>query len=240
MRKYRVTILDDDVKSIKLLSNYLREFCPKVKIVGYAHGYYEALSVIRNKKPDIFFININSENNLGLEFAKIAQSTFSKIIFTSNTDSLAMQAIKFNPIDYLLKPYNIADISKAIDNAIAESERFIDVEKEEDKLIALSTGQEFKVVNVDQIVFCESSGNYTLFHINNLNDKVLATKNIGIYEDMLNNKTFFRIHRKYLVNLNFIASIYKKDGFYCRLKNNSILSISRRNREKLQNRLSLG
>lgn len=240
MKKYRVIILDDDPKSVKLLSYYLKEFCPKVKVVAYALGFYEGLSVIKNKKPDIIFINITPERIFGLEFAEIIQPTSAKIIFTSSTESLAIKTIKYNPIDYLLKPYNVKDLTRAIDGATAVIERFVDTEKKEDKLIALSTGKEFKVVNTNQIVFCESSGNYTVFHLNEDNHKVLATKNIGIYEDLLNDKTFFRIHRKYLVNLNFIAAIYKKDGFYCRLKNNSILSISRRNREKLQNRLSLG
>ena len=126
----------------------------------------------------------------------------------------------------------------SVDRAIKKVEESNSNQTQTKDYIAVSSGKEIVILKNADILFCESEGNYTTFHTKE-SKKIIALNNIGTFEEKLPKSSFFRIHKKYIVNFNHIKSIYKSDGGYCQLSDDTTLSISRRQHTELQKILLL-
>lgn len=238
MKKYDSIIIDDEPKSVKLLTHFLDQYCPNIVVTNTAYSFKDAIQIIQNNTPEIVFIDIYLKEFLAFDILEATKHLNFHIIFISSYDKYAVEAIKYGPVGYLLKPFCIKELVLSVNKAIAKIETETTLKKEEVDIIAIANGDKVKVIKNQDIIFCEASGNYTLFHFND-GSTFLAAKNIGFYEEILPSNIFFRIHRRYIVNLSYIESLYKKDGGYCKLKNDITLTISRRKQEKLQTILNL-
>ena len=107
-----------------------------------------------------------------------------------------------------------------------------------DKFIALPLQGSIELIEVKNIMYLEADGKYTSFYLRDNNIKVVS-KNIGFYEDKLPKDFFFRIHHKFIVNFNMVASVRTTEGNYCILDNSKSLSISKRKLEPLRKFLNL-
>jgi two-component system LytT family response regulator len=168
------------------------------------------------------------------------------IIFVTAYDQYGIQAVKFSAIDYLLKPVNIEELKTAVQKAIENSNlknqnlqlenliRFLKREQQKTAhRIALQGAKETRFVETENIIRCESSNNYTIFFLMN-GEKIMTSRPIFEYEEMLNDYGFFRSHQSHLVNKKHIRSWVKEDGGFLLMNDNSQVPVSRNKRDVIK------
>jgi len=163
-----------------------------------------------------------------------------KIIFITAYEEHAVKAFKYSAVDYLLKPLNpdefIASVSKLnYDNKWDELEKKVELLLKNNngfENIALPTSTGLKMVTIKNIVRCESDDNYTFFHLIN-GEKILVSRTLKDYDQLLSDEGFYRTHKSHLVNTLFIQEYVKGEGGYVILKNGDSIDVSRRKKEGL-------
>ena len=245
------SILIDDVKNSRItLADDLKRYCPDISIVGEADSVKTGVELIRTVKPEIVFLDIELEDGTGFDILEHFEKISFKVIFITGLDSYGIKAIKFSALDYLLKPVDPDDLVKAI-NKYKDSETPLDLKanveyllenirgiKPKFKRIALNSADRVNMVNIDDIIRCESQSNYTLFYLKG-GDQILVTKSLKEYENLLEEYSFIRVHHSHLINLNFLKEFIKSDGGYAVMTDNSNVPVSVRKRDNLLRELGL-
>jgi two-component system, LytTR family, response regulator len=239
-------IIDDEQNNIDNLSILLHTYCPQVSVLTSALNAHEGEQIILKHKPDLVFLDIQMPEKNGFDMLKSLNSFDFEIIFVTAYDQYGIQAVKFSAIDYLLKPINIDDLKQAVQKAALKStqkrhnaqlENLIQlVQQKQQKQfhrIALQSTKETRFVEPDKIVRCESSNNYTTFFLSN-GEKILTSKPIFEYEEMLQDYGFVRCHQSHLINKTFIKSWIKEEGDYFLMEDNTQIPISRNKKEGLK------
>jgi len=244
-------VLIDDVKNSRVtLADDLKTYCPEIRIEGEAESVKTGIALIKEVKPDIVFLDIELDDGTGFNILEAFEKIYFKIIFITGLDSYGIKAIKFSAIDYLLKPVDPDDLVKAIEK-YKESEMRHDMKinvdyllenirgiKPKFKRLALNSADKVHMVNIDDIIRCESQSNYTLFYING-GEQILVTKSLKEYENLLEEYSFLRVHHSHLINLNYLKEYIKTDGGYAIMTDNSNVPVSVRKRENLLKVLGL-
>jgi two-component system, LytTR family, response regulator len=239
-------IIDDEQNNIDNLSILLHTYCPQVTVLARALNANDGEQIILKHKPDLVFLDIQMPEKNGFDMLKSLNSFDFEIIFVTAYDQYGIQAVKFSAIDYLLKPINIDDLKQAVQKAAlrstqkrhnAQLENLIQlVQQKQQKQfhrIALQSTKETRFVEPDKIVRCESSNNYTTFFLSN-GEKILTSKPIFEYEEMLQDYGFVRCHQSHLVNKTFVKSWIKEEGGYLLMEDNTQIPISRNKKEGLK------
>ncbi|MCB0568574.1 MAG: response regulator transcription factor [Phaeodactylibacter sp.] len=232
---YSVAIIDDQASSRKVLKNLLAQLCPDVEVVGEADGVATGVSLIRSKRPDAIFLDIQMEDGMGFDLIKFFPVPEFSIIFTSGYNNYATEAFRVNAIDYLLKPINPEDLVKAV-----EKLNFRDTEwnhrlaslvenlrPQEEKKLRLPTTKGWTFWRPEDIVRLEASDNMTFFY-NNKGDRILVAKNISANQELLPPARFFRCHKSHIVNRDYIKEVLREDGGSALLEDGVTIPISRR------------
>ena len=242
--------IDDEQNNLDNLSQLLLKHCPEVKVVATAMNADDGRKILLEKKPELVFLDIQMPGKNGFELLQsLAQYQF-EIIFVTAFDKYGIQAVKFAAIDYLLKPIRIEELKMAVNKAIAKSnqkrqnlqlENLLELLKynhqKEEHRIALPTAKETRFINPKDIVRCESTNNYTSFYLHS-GEKLLVSKPIFEYEELLTDYGMLRCHQSHLVNSRFIKSLVKEDGGYLLLEDGSQLPISRQKKEYIKEMLA--
>ncbi len=242
MRK--IVIIDDENKARNTIENIILSGVKDVVIVEKADGVQTGLISILKHKPDIVIMDINLGNGTGFHILKELTSIDFKLIFITAYHEYAIKAFKFSALDYLLKPVDpfelIATVEKAKselaikDNAMKIEAFFANFEniKNEVKKIVLKTTESIHLINVQDIIRCESDNNYTKFFLKD-NKKLLVSNTLKDYEEILSEYNFARVHQSHLVNLNYVTRLDKRDGFTLIMLDNSQIPVSARKRNQL-------
>ena len=228
-------IVEDMPDALQLLKSDLKNNHPEIKIVDTAQSVVEAAKALRSTQPDILFLDIMLGDGTGFDILEIFPELKSKIIFVTASDEFAIRAFKFAAIDYVLKPYSIEELTQAIERAkeqIQPNKERLNILKDTlsapgqkpDK-ISLHTLDKIIIVNLDDIIRCESDSNNTIFYLKN-EQKIFVTKTLKYFADMLKNYQFLRVHQSHLVNLQCISAFIKTDGGYLMLKNGENIPVS--------------
>ncbi len=235
-------LVDDLPAALTLLENDIKSKHPTISIIGKAASVVEAAKLLRKQQPDILFLDIMLGDGTGFDILEIFPDLRSKIIFVTASDEFAIRAFKFAAIDYVLKPYSDEDLKTAIDKAkeqIQPDRKQLDVLKEsittpnqKPKKISLHTLDKIVVVDLDDIVRCQSDNNYTTFFFQD-GSKILVTKTLKYFSDMLKNYQFLRVHQSHLVNLKYVKAFIKSDGGYLILKDKNTVPVSVRKRPEV-------
>ncbi|WP_290698309.1 LytTR family DNA-binding domain-containing protein [Lacinutrix sp.] len=235
-------IIEDLLDAMQLLKNDLETRHPDIKIIDTAQSVVEAAKSLRKQQPDILFLDIMLGDGTGFDVLEIFPDLKSKIIFVTASDEFAIKAFKFAAIDYVLKPYAHEELDQAIIRAkqqIQPTKERLNILKDTlsapgkkpDK-ISLHTLDKIIIVNLDDIVRCESDSNNTIFHLQN-GKKVFVTKTLKYFSDMLKPYEFLRVHQSHLVNLQCISAFIKTDGGYLMLKNGENVPVSVRKKTEV-------
>ncbi|AZA76682.1 DNA-binding response regulator [Chryseobacterium sp. G0186] len=235
---YRALIIEDEYHLREALSIMLEMIAPdKIQIIGYAESADEAAKLIDRLQPDLVFMDILLKNGTG--FDVLQQISYHKfhLIFTTAYEEYAIRAFKFSALDYLLKPIDAEELTIAIDKIAGLKDRFLE-EKQVDELtynihkspqrIVLPTQEAMHVVKLSQIMHCETSGSYTTFYLAD-GKKIMISKPLKNYENILIPPDFFRVHQSYLINTNYIIS-YSREGMI-EMENGMTIPISRAKKE---------
>ena len=158
-----------------------------------------------------------------------------KIIFTTASDAFAIRAFRFSAVDYLLKPIDPDDLMESVNklkstpNAGQNLDLLMDNMKNQEtpKKLSLHTQDKIQIVTVSDIIRCESSGNYTIFHFLD-GTNLMVTRTLKEYDQLLSDSGFFRVHPSHLVNQKHITAFVKTEGGYLLMSNGQHVSVSLR------------
>jgi two-component system LytT family response regulator len=226
-----------------LLSIYTKD---KIEVVGKCFTIESAVELLF-KRTDIqlIFLDIQlGEGRSGFELFNYLSPNKHCVIFTTAFEKHAVQALKLNAIDYLVKPIHFPDLILAVNKAV-ESLRskvnysyletiFLELKNHNLDLkfnkLAILKGEEYIFIPFSRINYLEGDGNYTkIFTVDG--DSFHTPKTLKTYEDILPKELFYRIHKSHLINLNCIAKYNRIDGNLVYLQNNICLSVSKRKAE---------
>ena len=234
-------IIDDEQHNIDNLKSLLHQHCKEVEISETAIDSESAKESILRNKPDLVFLDIQMPGKNGFELLQSLPDYSFEVIFVTAFDNYGIQAVKFAAIDYLLKPINIEELKIAVKKVVEKKqkrnqnlqlENLIRLLKnnQQEHRIALPSAQEIKYVNPTDIIRCESSNNYTTFYFA-AGEKLVVSRPIYFYEELLQDYNFIRCHQSHLVNKKYILSLVKEDGGYLLLKDKTQLPISKQKKE---------
>lgn len=242
MKKLTAILVDDMPIALEMLQSDISKNHLEIKIIGTAKSVVEASKLLGKSQPDILFLDIMLGDGTGFDILEILPNLKSKIIFVTASDEFAIKAFKFAAIDYILKPYSDEDLANAIKkatNQIQPNKEQLSVLKESissstnrSKKISLTTSEKIIVVNLDDIIRCESDNNYTTFYLEN-NQKILVSKTLKYYADLLKGNEFLRVHQSHLINTKYIKEYIKSDGGYLLLKDTTTIPVSVRKKNEV-------
>ncbi|MFP4469788.1 MAG: LytR/AlgR family response regulator transcription factor [Bacteroidales bacterium] len=240
----RAIIIEDELNARDHLKSLLQTYCPEVEIVGEAHDVSSAYEIIQNVEPDLIYLDIRMPDGTGFDLLNRFREINFNVIFTTAYAEHAIDAFKFSAVHYLLKPIDPPDLMEATGKARQEVRmknlqdkiealfENLNTGKKPEKKIVLTTNSSIYVVNSGDIIMCQSDRNYTLFHLTD-GREILVAKTIKDFDDILSGLGFFRAHRQYLVNLDYIQALEKGGGGTIRMKGGLGVPVSVRKKEQL-------
>jgi two-component system LytT family response regulator len=243
MKQMIKAIIIDDIEQARItLKKDLQVYTPDIEVIGEADGVVEGAKLLKSIKPDILFLDIQMQDGSGFDLLDILKDIPFKIIFITASDAHAIKAFRYAAIDYLLKPVDpdelIAAVNKFRNQKLNENEKYKllneslkNTRKPHDRL-ALHTQDKIHIVDINEIIRCESNVNYTEFFFQN-GKKLLVTKTLKEFEDLLGDQGFFRVHQSHLINTKYIKEFVKTEGGYLLMNDGSNVPVSTRKRAEV-------
>jgi two-component system, LytTR family, response regulator len=234
---HKILIIDDEEPARNLLKAYLKNQ-DSFELIGEAGDGFSAVKAINEQKPDVVFLDIQMPRLTGFEVLELIEHQ-PVVVFATAFDQFAIKAFEANAVDYLLKPFSKERFLLALDKAkaklasvsastteISKIVKTIDENPEYIERVAVKSGNKVHVVAVQDIQYFEAEGDYV--RIVTSDSRFLKEKTMKYFETHLEPDAFVRIHRSYIVNVNFIGRIeyYDKESYIVFLKNNVQLKAS--------------
>lgn len=241
-------IIDDDDISRKLLRSILKNTIGNIDLLGEAGSVSEGLSLIKQVNPELVFMDIRLPDGTGFDLLDRLNKIDFKIIFITAYREYAIKAFKYSAFDYIVKPIDIQELTRAVaripkkkkDKNKVEVQtpkaNLVSLSDNELKTIALPEQNGFAIVSVDKIIRCEGMRNYTRIIFIDGVVKVVS-RTLLEFENLLTPLGFVRIHRSHLVNLVNVAHYIKSQGGSVELKTGEQLKVSSKYKDDLLNRL---
>lgn len=242
-------IIDDKKAPQEALETLLGKYCPTVEVIATANNVKEGLQIIERQAPQLVFLDVEMPDGTGFDLLEKLGNIPFKVIFITGHEQYAIKAFKFSAIDYLLKPVDADDLQIAVEKAQKEIKNEVlqlkvgtllsNIQEFSDKLkkIVLRDAESIHIVQVAEIVRLEASDNYTIFYLTE-NRKVVVSKTLKEYENLLAQAGFFRCHQSHLINLNAMTRFDKKDGGSVVMNDQSVVPISKRKKDSLMELLA--
>ncbi|HOY47979.1 MAG TPA: LytTR family DNA-binding domain-containing protein [Flavobacteriales bacterium] len=242
--KLRALLIDDITEARNNLRRDIADWCPDIEIIGEADGVISGAKEIRKQKPDLVFLDIQMQDGSGFDLLDILGEMKLHVIFTTASDAFAVKAFRYAAVDYLLKPIDPDELKNAvakINNQSNSNENLsllkqqLSSKKQTDR-IALHTLEKIHVVTVDEIIHCESDDNYTRFYFQD-KSKLLVTKTLKEFDELLSPLGFLRVHQSHLINLKQVKEFIKGEGGYLIMKDGSNIPVSTRKKQEVIEKL---
>ncbi len=233
----KTIIVEDKAYIRKGLLNLLEIIDTDVEVIGECGSVKEATVVANACKPDLIFLDISLTDGNAFEFLEQTEHLTYKVIFITAYEEYALQALKSGAVDYILKPVDVEELEAALEKvehlSIAQQKQQIKAVQanwvNEDSKLILSLHDSFQVIDLNELLYCESDKGYTTFYCSN-NKKYLVSKTLKDFENQLSTSNFVRTHQSYIVNLKYIDK-YEKSGAI-HLKNGKKIPVSSRKKEQ--------
>lgn len=232
----KAIIVEDKEYIRKGLLNLLSGIDAEVEVIGECQSVQEALIVTKTCKPELIFLDINLSDGTAFDFLDKMEIIDFKIIFITAYEEFALRALKIGAVDYLLKPVDVDELKAALQkvkkltaadqkNNIAKAKQ---VFNNEGNHIILSFHDSYQVINLDELIYCESDKGYTTFYCSD-GKKHLVSKTLKDFEDRLLEANFQRPHQSFMINMKFVDKYDKAGTIY--LKNGTKIPVSSRKKE---------
>src|SRR5690606_3478084 len=244
----RAVLIDDEISNVENLSTLLEKHCPQVPIIATARNVSDAVDAIEKYLPDLVFLDIQMGEQTGFDVLKLLPTRNFEVVFVTAYDQYGIQAVKFAALDYLLKPIDIEELINAVNKAKQKLAKQIQtsqldfllqqLKKPETNIskIALQMQSEIRYVTLSEIIRCEADNTYTYFFLSS-NEKILVSKSLKEYADLLRPSGFLRTHQSHLVNPEYVKSWLKEDGGILLLTSGEKIPISKPNKETVKQAL---
>lgn len=241
MKKQRTILIDDEKYARENLTGELIKFEETIAIIGEAGSVETAINMINERKPDLIFLDINLGDGTGFDvLEKVGFKKF-KTVFLTAYDQYAIKALKINALDYLLKPLNKVELTEVIHKINLHEEQMQEQikellnqvrEKSAPKKVTILSSDGLILYDIEEIIRCQSDGNYTIIYFKN-KTKIISSKTLKHFDDMLSDLGFHRIHNSHLVNLIHLKRYINSDGGYLKMTDDSEVPISQRKKTQV-------
>lgn len=243
----KTIIVDDEFNAREFLEKLLVRYFPdKFLILAKCESVDEAIQAIEKFNPELVFLDVQMPNKNGFQLFKELKSINFEVIFTTAHSEFAIDAIRCSALDYLLKPINYIDLVSTIKkyddklHKASQQEKLmllvenLDTGSSEFNKIALPVEFGFEFVKINSILYCEADSNYCKVVCLD-GKKIILSKTLKFIEEILPPTIFHRIHKSYLVNLNYVNRFDKTNDLKIELSNGEILPVSIRKKEDFIN-----
>lgn len=232
-------IIDDEPNARLLLKSIIQDYIPELLLVAEGSTLIEGVKHIHKFKPQLVFLDIEMPVHSGLDildFFNDDELNFD-IIFTTAYNQFAIQAFKLSAVDYLLKPIQHEVLQESIKRYFTKQNKSIDQLKTlrtnlnprielTEKKIALPLNKVTRIVAANDIIMVKGDGSYCDVHLRS-KEVITLSRNLKFFEELTQGiSLFFRCHRSYIINPNWVKEVYKSDGGYLQLENQLTASIS--------------
>jgi len=242
----KAIIIDDIEQARVTFRKDLEVYAPDVEVIAEAGGVVEGAKLLRRIQPDILFLDIQMQDGSGFDLLDVLTDIPFKIIFITASDAHAIKAFRYAAIDYLLKPVDPDELTNALDKfrrqSVNENEKYKllnDALKNHQKpteRLALHSQDKIHIVNIAEIIRCESSVNYTSFYFKD-GKKMLVTRTLKDFEDLLDELGFYRVHQSHLINTKYIREYVKTEGGHLIMQDGTMVPVSTRKRPEVMRML---
>lgn len=237
----KCVIIDDDPACVDTLNELIKVYSPGLIVSGTGNSIEEGVRLIKTFKPELVFLDVEIHDQLGFDLFKFIPNPDFEVVFTTAHEKYALRAIKSSCYDFLLKPVSIQELVAVITKLEHENQKKSDenvnvllenIGAHEHGLqkIAIPSNTGYSFVKISDIVLFEGDGKYTKITTNS-GQKFLSTKNIGEFESLLPPDQFFRSHKSWLINLQYLVQ-YDKSNAKLHLHGGLTAEVSLRKKEE--------
>ncbi len=202
-----VIIVEDELASQYFIKKLIEENFPQLNIIGIYNNVATAIFEITRLKPNLVFLDIQIKGGTGFDIINSFEKRFFEVIFITAYGNYAIQAIKAEAIDYILKPITTTEFLASVNKALQKLSHNELTQKSNSSRISIQTKNEIILLETNLIHYLEADGTYTFIHTND--KRYLSSINIGAYEPLLDSSVFFRTHHSFIINMKLVES-YKK------------------------------
>jgi two-component system, LytTR family, response regulator len=249
MEKIITIIIDDEAPARDLLRHMLKDRS-EITIVAECSDGFSGLKEIKEKKPDLIFLDIQMPKLTGFELIEVLDER-PQVIFTTAYDQFAIKAFELNAIDYLLKPFSKSRLDEALDKAVPRIQKKESAPNPIDSLltnkpdeggpltrIVIRKGSGIKIIPLSNISYIGAEDDYVMIYYDE--GKALKQQTMKYYEDNLPPSLFLRVHRSFIVNLEKITRLepYSKDNYVAILNTGEKIPVSRTGYKTLREKLN--
>lgn len=240
MNMLRLVIVDDEAPARAILRAALGSIPLEVEVVGEAHDTVSAVTLLNAERPDVVLLDIWLGDGTGFDVLEQLDHDHTRVIFVTAFDQYAVRAFKSGALHYLLKPVLRAELQEALERVTSTPaiavETLQHVRRALSDRITIPMLEGFHVVAANEIVRCESDGNYTRFHLVN-GDKVMASRTMKEFDAQLEPQGFMRVHLSHMVNMAQVKTYLHRDGGMLVLSNGHEVPVSKRRRHEVMEAL---
>jgi two-component system LytT family response regulator len=231
----KVILIDDEKHALITLQHLLSEY-DEIEIIATIQNSRDAKTLIEELKPDLIFLDIEMPYLNGFELLAQFETLNFKVVFTTAYGHYAIQALKLNALDYLLKPIVPDELAATIEKYRSQelfttSEQVAHLKQftleQLSNTLALSTQQGLHFIQLDDIMYFRASSSYTYVKMQS-GEEHLVSKPLSVFEEVLSDKPiFFRAHKSNLINLRYIKQYIRGEGGEIIMQDGTSISLSR-------------
>lgn len=237
----KAVIIEDEIHGLNNLKNLLAEHCEEIEIIGEAGTVEDGAEMLIDPaiKPDIAFMDISLPDGLVFQLLNQIRPIDFDIIFVTAYEDYAIKACEYSSIGYIVKPIDpdalVEAVSRIRPRRDNQTDKRLDVfnayynNPNAFTKMSISALDGVYFVNIKDIVRFEAEDNYTHIYLHN-GERITASKTIKSYEDLLAPFNFYRVHKRHVINLNFMRKFVKGDGGYLIMDDGMKIEVSRRRR----------
>ncbi len=243
----KAILVDDEINALKGLELELSNFSNLLEVVKRFTNATNAIEYLQSHEIDLVFLDIEMPDMNGIAFLEQFSTRNFFVVFTTAYSRYAIDALKLDADDYLLKPIDVIELDKCltrirkkmqqkgIDSKLEEALTKLNTLEKGGKKIKLSHDNQITFLESDEIIYCEAKGNYSNIFLT-LGKKILLTMQLKQLQELLPEDTFFRIHNSYIINMSKVLSYNKSENLIV-LNEDIHLPVSRSNRSDMLDKI---
>ncbi len=238
----KAIIVDDEPAARETLLSYITKYCEGINVIGEASDVPSAIETINRLRPNLVFLDVEMPFGNAFDVLENTDSLGFETIFITAFSEYAIKAFNFSAAYYILKPVDIGELVKAVDKVkiqlsqksqpIVSQVLYENIKNPKNKKLVLPTTTGFEVVAVKNIIRLSGSSNYTEIFLNDGKKKVVS-RVLKVFEEMLADQGFMRVHKSHIINLEQIKAYHKGRGGTVELSDGSEIEVSPNKKQEL-------
>ena len=241
-KKLKTVIIDDEQDAVEFINSIIGEYCTSLEVVAKANNVIQGVAAIKDNKPDLVFLDVEMPNGTGFDLlAQFPEKEFD-VVFITAFNHYAIKAIKFSAVDYILKPININEFIDAVNRVVKKRSERSTQGNENLKILmenlrsslpsrlAIPTSDGMEYLNPKDIIRIEADRSYSWFFLTG-GRKVLVSKHLKEFQELLSDRYFFRSHNSHLINLKYVKKFIRREGGYIEMTDGAMISVSRNRKD---------